>query len=304
MNDSTFDAQTLTAALYSAGRNPDPNLLKAILKEKNLAKPILLNLLRQLHSEKLTDLPVDDPRRQSGILIGRLLIEMRAIEAIPLIGEHYRQVWGDDVTADGLDREPAHFGPAAIPIFEALVQMNTLGKWHNGKALAITILTDIALLFPEAAPQIKAGLRATLPLLNAKGGISTPADEMWSDVAIALAKLQDKASYEQVIAMIRQGVTTGAGLSRERYERFYTGKQKPKQPEPFDILKKYEAHQAFEQMLTTIANTPLPEPPDRSQDLVAQAKQAEAKKMAAKTKAGRNAPCTCGSGKKYKNCCG
>lgn len=304
MNDTPFDSQEFITAIKHVGRTPNPDFLKATLNEKKQTKPILLNLFRQLLPEKVNDLPIDNPQRYTGIVAGRLLIEMQAVEAIPLIGEHYRQVWGDDVIADGLDREPAHFGPAAIPVFEAIVHMNTLGKWHNGKAMSITILTDIALLFPETAPQIKAGLRSVLPLLNEKGGISAPRNEMWGDIAIALAKLQDKESHPQIIAMIRQGVTDPTVITRERYERFYSGEQKPKQPEPFNIFRKYESNQAFEQMLADVVNNPVPEPPDHSQDLVTQAKQAEAKKLVSKGKVGRNDPCTCGSGKKHKHCCG
>lgn len=304
MDYTTLDSQELVAALQQAGRAPDPQLLKAILHAKARSKPVLLNMFRQVLSENLNEKAIDDPHRQVGILTGRLLIEMQATEAIPIIGEHLRQVWGDDVTAEGLDRELAHFGPMAIPVFDAIVQMKTLGKWHNGKAIVLTALTDIALLHPETAGQIKAGLRATLPPLNANGGVSAPRDEIWGDVAIALAKLQDKESHKQIVAMIRQGVTDSAVITRDRYENFYSGKKKPKQPEPFDIFKKYESNQAFEQMLSSLINNPVPEPPDHAQDLVTQAKQAEAKKLLAKGKVGRNDPCTCGSGKKYKNCCG
>lgn len=307
MDYTTLDNQGLISAIQQAGRSPDPQLLTAILENKAKSKPILLNMFRQHLTDKLENLNekgVNDPQRQTGIIVGRLLIEMQATEAIPMIGEHLRQVWGDDVTADGLDRDPAHFGPMAIPVFEALVQMNTLGKWHNGKAIAVTILTDIALLHPETAAQIKASLRTSLPPLNAKGGISAPTDEMWGDIAIALGKLQDQESHKQIIAMIRQGVIDSAVVSRERYENFVTGKKKPKQPEPFDIFKKYESHLAFEQLLAGVINSPVPEPPDHAQDLVTKAKQAEARKLMAKSKAGRNDPCACGSGKKYKNCCG
>ena len=170
--------------------------------------------------------------------------------------------------------------------------------------MAITILTDIALLHPETAPQIKAGLRAALPPLNANGGISAPRDEMWGNLAITLAKLQDKESHKQVLAMIRQGVTDPAVITRDRYERFYSGEQKPKQPEPFDIFKKYESHQAFETMMANMLNNPVPKAPEHKQDFVSQAKKAEARKKITQGKVGRNDPCPCGSGKKYKNCCG
>ena len=304
MTDLILDEQELTAALQNAGRSPDPDLLKAILENKKQTKPILLKLFQPLFSRNLNQLPVDDPERQLGVVVGRLLIEMRATEAIPMIGEHYRQVWGDDVTVDGLDREPAAFGPISIPVFAAIVQMNTLGKWHSGKASAITILTDIALMHPETSPQIKSNLRAALPPLNSNGGISAPKDEMWGNIAIALAKLQDKASHKQVLAMIRQGVTDPAVITRDRYERFYTGKQKVAQPERFDIFKKYETHQAFEAMMAKMLNNPAPQAPEHKQDFVSQAKKADARKKVATGKVGRNDLCPCGSGKKYKHCCG
>lgn len=305
MDYSNLDAKELLAALKQAGRNPEPALLNAIIdKPKALAAPLLDQLRAIVKEKRLNQLPIDAPERLEGVLIGRLCIELGLKGTLPILGELYRETWGDDVTVDGLGREPAHLGVDGIPIFENLIKLNTLGKWHNGKSTAITILSDIAFLHPSSAGQIQAILRSALPHLNENGGISAPKDEMWGEIAIALAKLQDDASKKQILAMIRQGVTDSSVITHERYTQFQAGVKSPRKPMPFDLLNIYGGGQSFEAMLANLGNSPAPEAPDEAHDMVGRAKRMEAQKKALKNNIGRNDPCTCGSGKKYKNCCG
>lgn len=305
MDYSTLDSKELLAALKQAGRNPEPALLNRIIdQQKALASP-LLNRLRAIVEEKqLNQLPVDAPERQEGILIGRLCIELGLKGALPILGELYRETWGDDVTVDGLGREPAHLGVDGIPIFANLIQLNTLGKWHNGKSTAITILSDIALMNPQVTGQIQSILRNALPPLNSNGGVSAPRDEMWSEIGIALAKLRDEASKKQILAMIRQGVTDSNVITHERYTQFQSGEKSPRKPAPFDLMKIYGGGQSFEAMFANLVSNPAPQAPDPAHDMVGRAKRIEAQSKALKNNVGRNDPCTCGSGKKYKNCCG
>lgn len=293
-------------ALFNAGRRPTPDLLQNIVGASEAYKRPLLNLFSQVQNEDLSSFPPNEPKRYVGVVIGRLLIQMKAIEAIPLIGELYSKTWGEDVTVDGLDRDPAAFGLQAIPIFSNIAKMHTLNKWHYGKAVSITILTDIALADISGRNQIQRCLRDLLPPLNANGGISVPKDEMWGDIALALGKLQDQTSYNTIVAMLRQGVIDSTSLTRDRYERFYKGKQKPRQPEPFNIFRKYESTGNFEDMMHNMLGAPEAQSPHSAQDFVSKAKQIEDRKKTVRTKpqVGRNAPCACGSGKKYKHCCG
>ena len=301
---SILDQGALFESLCSAGRTPQNSLIESIIANEHQYKPLLVRFFKQILEVELNILNIGDPKRYTGILIGRILIQLNAIEAIPIIGELYRKTWGEDVTVDGLDRDPAAFGERAIPIFGSLVQMNTLNKWHNGKASAITILTDIALWNEAAKGEVQRILRAELPSLNANGGISAPKDEMWGDIALALGKLQDKPSYKTILAMIRQGVVDSNTLTRERYEKFYSGEQKPRKSEPFDIFAKYKALDNFEEMMFSMIDSKDVHQPDHSQDLVSRAKSVDNKAIRVKAPVGRNDPCTCGSGKKYKNCCG
>ncbi|MEM9778146.1 MAG: hypothetical protein AAF902_26455 [Chloroflexota bacterium] len=284
---TSLEKNALYEALSTAGRRPDISLLKNIVDSSKIYKRPLLDLFGRVLSENLSSLDSSDPMRQVGIITGRLLIQMKAVEAIPLIGELYRTTWSDDVTVDGLDRDPAAFGTVSIPVFSSIAKMNTLNKWHNGKAVSITILTDIALVNNEARSEIQHVLRDLLPPLTSRGGISAPKDEMWGDIAVALGKLRDEASYKTIIAMMRQGIIDSSKLSRNRYEKFYLGKQKPRQPEPFDIFKKYESVGNFEDMMNSMLNAPETQGPDSSQDFVSKARQIESKKNRKKKGKGR-----------------
>lgn len=305
MDSIKLSPAELISELKQAGKQPDHSLIEAIISSKQEITPLLLTRFRDILSKNdLNKLTIDNPERHEGILICRLCIEMGLMQALPILGELLRQSWGDDVTVDGLGREPAHFGPDGIPLFASLLALNTLNKWHNGKSAAITILTDIALSHPKAALQIREALRSGLPKLNSNGGISEPKDEMWGDIAIALGKLQDEPSQKQILAMIRQGVTDSGVITRDRYEQFLSGKKSPRQPVPFDIYKIYASSESFDQMMQNMLGGTTSETPDHSHDLVARAKRIEAMNKRAKGSIGRNDPCSCGSGKKYKNCCG
>ncbi len=305
MDYSTLDSKEILDCLKQAGRSPDASLLQAIIDQEKLLAPLLLDRLKEIVTEKqLNKLPSDSPERLEGVIIGRLCIALGLKGALTILGELYRETWGDDVTVDGIGREPAQFGSDAIPIFEKLINLNTLGRWHNGKSTAITILTDIGLLDPSSVDRVKSILRHSLPRLNPNGGISAPKDEMWSEIAIALAKLRDEASKKQILAMIRQGVTDSRVITHERYTKFQSGEKTPRKPAKFDLFQIYDSGRSFETMLANLGEAPPGEAPDPTQDLVGRAKRIEAQKMALKNNIGRNDPCTCGSGKKYKNCCG
>lgn len=304
MDYSTLSPIELIEKLHLSGQQPESALLQTVIDKKSEVGAQLISRLRTVLGTDLNGLEVNDPRRFEGMLIGRLCIEMELMGALPILAELMRTTWSEDVTIDGLDRDLAHFGPDAVPVLGALVEMNTLNKWHNGKSIAITTLTDIALLFPQSSSAVKSALRSTLPQLNANGGISAPKDEMWGEVAIALAKLQDQESNKRILAMIRQGVTDSAVITRDRYESFHSGKKTARMPEPFSIMTKYASTQAFEEMISNLNVADGLEKADPAFDMVAAAKRAEAKRLAAKKSVGRNDPCPCGSGKKHKACCG
>jgi len=78
------------------------------------------------------------------------------------------------------------------------------------------------------------------------------------------------------------------------------------------IEYKFEAFNAFESMVYSIKEdvvrfilrVKVVQQPQERKTFVNQGEEAEKKPIRVGKKIGRNEPCPCGSGKKYKNCCG
>jgi len=133
--------------------------------------------------------------------------------------------------------------------------------------------------------------------------------EIWTWVASALADLRDTVSQPQVVALYKQALMDDSVMGGlEAYlAKFEPGARPPRVASyEYDVLKTYEGlHQqaAWEAKWRAKAAQPMPTPSALQTVSESQSTQRE-QRIRSKKKVGRNEPCPCGSGRKYKHCCG
>jgi hypothetical protein len=325
----SFSADELLAALEGAGRTPDLDLIRACLERREDLTPALLAMLAE-GSDLAWD--VEDPRRYRDIHAGLLLCAFREPAALPIFGQVFRDEALDSML-EWFDQDlPAAYGPAAVPMLLDL--MNDTDAYDYPRYSAMGMLTIIAQNHPEERGRIVEALRAMLPPLAADGTLlpDTAYSELYTWAAHSLAHLQDHASQPYVLALYRANMIVELILGDEKeYLAFF--EQSRHESHTCDILKTYKwlhAQAAQEAQQKAEAAQRAAEAEEqarrRAQQAAAEAEERARRqaKRAASTpgpavyppspppqtlvrtqpKVGRNAPCPCGSGKKYKYCCG
>ena len=139
-----------------------------------------------------------------------------------------------------------------------------------------------------------AAMRALLPPPDTEGNLppGLEYDEIWTWAAVALADLEDEESTPHVQALYRADLIDEGVIGNEQDYLNYFHKPARKPP-PFDILKVYEQ----------LHREAIQEAKRRAREAKRE-QTARPAKTGSQPKIGRNEPCPCGSGKKYKKCCG
>jgi hypothetical protein len=278
MNYRTLSATQLLRALENAGRDPNLNLIRACLDRR---RELIPGLLRTFARGLFDDWPDDDdPRWYRTVHAGRLLIAFREPEALPIFGDLYRD--HDEDLVEWFETDPYYFGEVAIPTFAKLLQLDTGGQFHYGRAMSSSVLAQIGLQFPETRERVLAALRATLPPLKEDGSLDWPADkpldiDLWSTVSIDLHDLRDRVSLPQMLALFEREWIDEGLIGKEAFLASFEPAARPPEIRPFDILDLYRPKIRW---------------------------SAAGEQMMSSPKVGRNDPCPCGSGKKYKKCHG
>jgi ribosomal protein L7/L12 len=284
----------LLAALETAGRGPEPDLIRACLERREELTPALLDMLAEGADP---DWDGGDPRIFRDVHAGLLLCAFREPAALPVFDQVFR-----DPDREGLlewfDQDlPAAYGPAAVPMLMDL--MNDTSAREDARSSAMGMLTIIAQDHPAERERVVAELRALLPWLTDAGTLppKTKYSELWTWVAASLADLQDEASQPQILALYKAGMIAEWIMGdRQEYLAYFRRKAKmaKEAPRSFDVLNTYE------QLHRDAA--------EEARRRASAAKRAAAAPRPARPrtqpKVGRNAPCPCGSGRKYKHCCG
>jgi hypothetical protein len=287
----------LAEALERAGEYPHPDLIRAIDARRAEMEPLLLAMFAASFGD---DWPEDDdPRWHRLSHSGSILIGWRSAAAAPLFGDLYMNESLQDAL-ELFEEDPWTIGPPAVPEFIRVISMSSGKKWHYGRALAGSILRDIALVYPETRETIVAALQAQLPPMEAIPTLTeADIDFMWGPFIGELGDLQDTTSEALVLALFDADLVYEDFSDRETYLDSLRGETELLRPEPFDHLAYFE--QAYAYNLAYLRRLEADRQRQAGQLKAALDLQA---KLRSVPKIGRNDPCPCGSGKKYKQCHG
>lgn len=295
----------LLEALERSGRTPDRALLKACLDRPDELIPGLLEMLEsgieQGDAEEWDD---EDPRWYRDIHAGLFLIAFREEKALPLFADLLRDE-GRENLLEWFERAFVHYGPLAVDMLIDLLKDRNAFLW--GRIFAAVRLSRIALLHPDVRDRVTGALRVRLPRVDEEGNfvILPLADddqvEFWTFVACELAELKDTASQPQVKALYRAGLIDETVMGDvDDYLRIFEEDRSHRVPRPFDLIAFY--HPVRVSPLASVARER-----EQASDEPRMGRLLEdggATYARAERKVGRNDPCPCGSGKKYKKCCG
>lgn len=252
-------------------------------------------LIRMAADVQLHEGPPDSPVVYAPVHAWRALVQLRADEAIPPLVEVFRRVDAvvDDWVSEDLPKDLAEFGAAALGPLTAFLANAERGDWSRvasaqaigyvGKAHLELRLDCIARLsaqlerFAEQSETLNAFLISPLWDLRAVEAMSV------IERAFASRRVDESVLGDVEDVQIEFGLKT----------------QREHPPKPNKLTRMGEELRAR----WTAAGLPLPHadeiwpepdpgPPVFSEPYVAP------------PKVGRNDPCPCGSGKKFKKCCG
>jgi preprotein translocase subunit SecA len=119
---------------------------------------------------------------------------------------------------------------------------------------------------------------------------------MWASWAEELGILADETSRDHILALADAGMLSEVYFHKQAYLRAMARGFKLQQPPPLDDLRA-EYRRSYEVLQESIKREAQERERRRSQ------RRQEARPQT-EPKIGRNAPCPCGSGKKYKKCHG
>lgn len=315
--------EALLDMLANAGRGPDPELIRTLLERGSEATPRLLEMLAATPDESWDR---DDPRWYVAPHAAQLFCALREPAALPLFeriirdpDQYEMREWFDPELA-------CCYGPLAVPMLTELAQ--DPGADEMARISAVGDLSVVAVHYPEQKSNVVDLFRSMLPVLDSEGKpVLAPEErneppELWTWVVLGLMELRDSESQPQVLALFDAGLIEEFVFGgRDDYlAAFKPGSDPPLSANyACDIYATYERlHQETIEQEEREALAPT----DRDRlglrsslpgaasyeaarsHVQASTQQEVGRPAGAPVKVGRNDPCPCGSGKKYKKCCG
>ncbi len=265
--------------------------LEEAIAQKEQITPYLLNILEEVTNN--TKLLVERDDYMGHIYSMYLLAQFRERDAYPLIfdffsipGEVSLEVTGDVVTED-LKNILASVSRGDVSLIQALAENESANEYARAAALE-------ALLCLVVAGEI----RREEVIEYYKSLFHSPGREpsiFWDVLVSCCTDLYPEEVYEEIQEAFAEGLIDELFIDRKLVdERLALGKEKALaelQNRGYglieDTIAEMEKWAAFRQ--------PQPQP---------QQQQQRRQPVVKKEKVGRNAPCPCGSGRKYKKCCG
>lgn len=288
--------EDLLTELAKVGYSPHPGFIEDFVKLKDDITPKLLNALRQ---EVMRDNLPDEPQLYLRDHAGLLLIHFREEEALPLFMEDLRRASAERFSED-LEGKLHLYGPPAIPALIEVLHDESAEAW--GRVEAASELSTIAGLYPETKDRVLNALRKVLPDAPDESSAQArvkDATTVWSNVIHELGRHQDEESRSHVKAMFAHDLTTPMYVSEDRYKKLMRGRARGTSfsESSFDVVdnyaKRYKEYQRRQKKR------------ERQQRTVRTGGSTQGGTFTRdEPKVGRNDPCPCGSGLKYKHCCG
>lgn len=261
-------------------------------------------LIRMATDYQLHGGPQDSPIVWAPVHAWRALAQLRATEAIAELVELFRRAddWDDWVSED-LPKALAQFGAAAIePVTEFLAN-NSRGEW--ARTAAAKTLGEIGETHSELRQEVIARLSAQLEQFAGQSETLNAmlVAELWDLKAVEAMPVIERAfaagRVDESVNGDVEDVQIHFGLKSVR--------EHPPKPNKLTILgEKLRAQWRAAGLPLPDADGNFPEPPPPADELPDWEIEppAVAVPYLAPPKVGRNDPCPCGSGKKYKKCCG
>lgn len=290
------EQQKLLDALAQGGRAPDLKLIRKCLAQRETLTPGLLQMLAT-DPFKAYDIGPDetDPRLYAPVHAGYLLIAYKETKAIPLFVEIFRDPRRADILIEWFMAGLHDYGAPAVDPLADLVEDED--AFTYGRAAATEVLSKIARLYPQTREHVAERLLAFLPQPHELSQIED-GDEVWTWAGTTLAELGVSEALPRMQALFEAGLAdTDVVGDWEDYEGRF--QDEPEEADPFNVLDTYrylqwrsaQEAQAREQLQRRT-----------SQEHVR--RELGGPTVRAEPKVGRNDPCPCGSGKKYKHCHG
>ena len=239
----------ILAALESSGPILPTDLIQVCLERQDSLTTPFLNILSSSRQDEweLTS----DTRWFRGGHAGKFLIAYQEEASLPIFTQIYASSdERDDDLVEWFGTDLARFGETAVSSLIQVLQTNTQGTYHYGRAIAATILKIIAIQQPEMRQQVLPALRGQLP--SSQKILSTDVDELWTNIVLELADLQDEDSRSQIKAMYAADLLDKDMLPLTEYEGSFSEDTPPppEANESFDIFAFYDElrHQESHQM--------------------------------------------------------
>lgn len=240
-NYMTLSNDELLACIEIAGITLSPELLRVLLARRLELRESILERFTASIDDDWDD--SDDPRWYRAVHYGFLLIAYRERKALPIFAAIYMNTESYENLIEWFEEEPAHFEPATIPVFQAVVDAAPGLEWDFGAAMSVSILSAIAMRFPQTRQEIVSFLRSHLPPLHMNGNLTPDnddeIDELWASIVDALAELRDFDSKQQVLAMFDADLIDPTEIDRESYLDALTEPPSSEKKPPFDIFAMY-----------------------------------------------------------------
>ena len=289
--------EILDALTSCTGEFPREAIAEAVAQREAIT-PELLRILEQ-DTANLAEI-APKAEYMAHLYAMYLLAQFREARAYPLLVKFFRADEDllyqavDDVTSDGLDRMLASTCQGDTSLIEQMIEDATLDEYARGAALgALVVLVTQGVISRDAVMEYFTALF--------RGKLEREFSFVWAYLVsrcCALYPEEVMADIEQAYAddlvdtyfigmnSVKRVLAAGKAHALAELER------DPRQRFIEDTIKELEWWACF-----TAPEVAEPTPPQPTGTPVF----APARTM---PKVGRNAPCPCGSGKKYKRCCG
>lgn len=326
MNYKTLSADELIHALEQAGLTPDLDLIRACLERMDEIEPQLLELLRT-DTWKLYGPENDtDPRVYADMHAGFLLLAVRSQTALPVFDQVFRDP-ERDFLLEWVESEMHHYGALALPFLAKLLLDEEAPE--ASRASVSSILTRIVYSEPQHKPFVIATLQKLLPPLPAGDEpIVDPSEfnQMRTWAVLELSRLGDWESQAQIKALYAANAIDAGSIGDYADYMQRLQSNQIDLPTPYDIIWTYQAlrRRAEEEAREKVSWEKGAKQREADRIKLLAKRQRDARERQAvnrfspthapaeagkpftrqQPKIGRNAPCPCGSGKKYKKCCG
>ncbi len=288
-----MDIETIIEKLkYNDGRFPREALNEAI-NNQELIVPELLNLI-EFTKENVFEL-FEEKNYIGHIFAMFLLAQFREKQAFPLLIDFYSipgdiplKISGDTVT-EHLGRILASVYDGNDRLLQGLIENTKLNEYVRAAGLeCFLVLVAVGI---KSRDEVIGYFKELF-----HGKLKVDYSYVWTALATRCAYLYPEEVYEEIQSGYENGLIEGFFVDFQTIEDILQeGKEKT-----LDDLRKNRRHTLIESTINEMQNWACFR---NSRPKAERRKKTGQQKVEKREKIGRNAPCPCGSGKKYKKCC-